>query len=121
MDVDEYVRALAVGGDGGGLRGAPVVDVADSMDAADGAVGGAAFGGEEFALDVGGGVVGEGNAGVAALLAAVVDEAVFANIEIARAGAAAPVVGAALGDGFLELVKLGVVGLLPVGYGEVDF
>ena len=43
LDVDEC--AVAVGGDGVGLRSAPVVDVADSMDAADGAVGGAAFGG----------------------------------------------------------------------------
>jgi hypothetical protein len=50
-----------------------------------------------------------------------VDEAVFADVEVARAGAAAPVVGAALGDGFLELVELRVVGLLPVGHGEVDF
>ena len=112
---------MAVGGDGGGLRGAPVVYVADSMDAADGAVGGAALGGEEFALDVGGGVVGEGNAGVAALLAAVVDQAVFTNVEIAGAGAAAPVVGTALGYGFLKFIELCVVSLFAVGDGKVDF
>ena len=51
------------------------------------------------------GVFGERHAGVAALLRAVVHQAVFADIEVARAGAAAPVVGPALGDGFLELVE----------------
>src|SRR5579862_3552252 len=90
------------------------------MYAADGAVGGAALGGEELAFDIFAGVVGDGHARVAALLAAVVDQAVFADVEVTRPGAAAPVVGPALGDGRLELVELGVVGLLAVGHGEKD-
>ncbi len=63
------------------------------------------FSREELALDVGLGVLGEGDAGIAALLGAVVDQAVFADVEVARAGAAAPVVGHAVGDGFLKLVE----------------
>ena len=49
------------------------------------------------------------------------DEAVFANVEVAGACAATPVVGAALGDGFLEFVELRVVGFFAVCDGEVDF
>jgi hypothetical protein len=65
------------------LRGAPVVDVGDLVDAGDGAVGGAALLGEELALEVFAGVLGERDAGEAALLRAVVDEAVFADVEVA--------------------------------------
>ena len=117
MDLDQ---ALAAGRDGAGLRRAPVVDVADAVDAADGAVGRAAFGGQELALHVGGGVFGDRHAGVAALLGAVVHQAVLADVEVARTGAAAPVVGPPLRDRFLELVELRVVGLLPVAHLEVD-
>jgi len=81
LDVDQAVSAA--GGDGGGLRGAPVVDVADLVDAADGAVGRAGLLGEELALDDGLGVLGDGDAGVAALLRAVADDAVLVHIEVA--------------------------------------
>ena len=103
------------------MRGAPVVNVADFVDAADGAVRGAAFGGEEFALDVVGGVVGQRDAGVAALLAAVVHQAVFADVEIAGAGAATPVIRSALGNGGLKVVEARVVDLLPPAHFFVDF
>src|SRR5579863_3289491 len=49
-------------------------------------------------------ILGERNAGVAALLRAVMDEAVLANVEVARAGAAAPVVFAARGDIVLKRI-----------------
>ncbi len=62
------------------------------MDAADGAHGRAPLLGQEFALDVVDGVRRERRAGRAALLRAVVDEALFADIQVARAGAAAPLV-----------------------------
>ncbi len=87
------------------LRGAPVVDVADLVHAADGAVGGTGFLGEELALDDLGGVLRDGDAGIAALLGAVADDAVLIEIEIPRAGAATPVVGLAVGDGFLKVVE----------------
>src|SRR5579863_8005804 len=51
-----------------------------------------------------GGIFGERNAGIAALLRAVMDEAVLANVEVARAGAAAPVVFAARGDIVLKRI-----------------
>ncbi len=110
-DLDEFGLGFVgagVGGHAGVLRGAPVVDVADLVDAGDGAARGAAFFREELALDVFASVAGEGDARVAALLAAVVDEAVLADVEVACACAAAPVVGLPVGDGFLEVVEAGV-------------
>lgn len=89
----------------GPLRCAPVVNVAYLVDAADSAVGSAAFFGEEFALDVGGLVFGERNARVAALLGAVVDQPKLADIDIAGTGPAAPVVRLAVGYGFLEVIE----------------
>ena len=86
------------------------------MDAGDGAVGGAGFFGEELSLEVFVGVLRKGYAGVSALLGAVVDQAVFADVEIAGAGAAAPVVGLSVGDGFLEVVEAGVILFLEAAH-----
>ena len=47
-------------------------------------------------------------------------QAVFADVEIARPGPAAPVIGLAIGDGFLELVETRVVTLLPVAHFEIN-
>src|SRR5271170_7164074 len=47
-------------------------------------------------------------------------ETVLADVEVARSGAAAPVVGLAVGDGFLELVEAGIIALLPVAHLEID-
>src|ERR1700761_9717179 len=105
LNLDESGGAGAAGRGAGGLRGAPVVDVADLVHAGDGAVGSAALLGEELALHALGGVVGDGDCRIAALLAAVVHQAVFADVEVARACAAAPVVGLAVGDGFLKVVE----------------
>ena len=96
----------------GVLRSAPMVDVAYLVDAADRAVRGAGFLGQELAFDVFRRVVREGDAGVAALLGAVVDQAVFADVEVAGAGAASPVIGLAFGDRFLKLVETGVAAAL---------
>lgn len=46
--------------------------------------------------------------GIAALLGAVVHQAVFADVEVTAPGAATPVVRPAVGDVFLKLVKAGV-------------
>ena len=61
-------------------------------------MGGAEFFGQVLATYVIAGVSCEGNSGIAALLRAVVHQAVFADVEIARSGAAAPVVGESLRD-----------------------
>ena len=45
---------------------------------------------------------------MAALLGTVVDESVFANVQVARAGAALPVVGFTAGEVFLKPVEAGV-------------
>src|SRR5256714_15667639 len=55
-----------------------------------------------LALDVGLRVLLDGDAGRAALLRAVVYESVLADVEVARAGAAAPGVGLARGEAVLE-------------------
>src|SRR3954462_14784237 len=94
-----------------GLRSAPEIYVAGLVDAAHGAIRRAGFLGEELALDVRYGVVGDGDAGEAALLRAVVHEAVLADAEVARARAAAPLVGNAAGDVLLELIDLRVAAL----------
>src|SRR5271169_5690655 len=90
------------------------------MDATNRAVRRAGLFGEEFALEVGLGVLGQWHAGEAALLRAVVHQAVLADVEVARSGTAAPVVGLSVSDGFLELVEAGIIALLPVAHLEVN-
>ncbi len=58
----------AAGGDGPVLRSAPVVDIADLVDAAYSAVWRAGLGGEELTLNVCRCVVGDWSAGESALL-----------------------------------------------------
>src|SRR5689334_11676789 len=88
-----------------GLRSAPVVDVADLVHAADGAARAAGLLCQELALYIGGGVLRQRSRGEAALLAAVVHQTVFADVEIASTGAAAPVVGLAVRNRFLKVVE----------------
>ena len=87
------------------LRGAPVVDVADLVHTANGAVGRAALLGKELPLHVRPAVLGQRHAGIATLLRTVVHQAELADIEIASACAAPPVVGLAVRDRFLEVVE----------------
>ena len=56
----------------------------------------------------------------AALLRAVVHQAVFADVEVPRAGAASPVVRLAVGDGFLEIVDARVMLLVQLLHFVVD-
>lgn len=60
-----------------------MVDVADLVHAADGAVWRAAFRGQIFAFYVSRCVIGQRDARITALLAAIMHQAVFADIEIA--------------------------------------
>src|ERR1700683_3735039 len=77
------------------------------MHARDRAVRRAGFLGQVFAAQVVAGVGGKRNSGIAALLRAVVNQSVLANVEIAAAGAAAPVVGQAFRNIVLKGVDAG--------------
>src|SRR6185312_5144673 len=88
-----------------GLRCAPVIDVTDLVYAADRAIWGAAFLGQELALHVALLVIRNRHTGITALLAAVVHQAELADVKIAAARPASPPVGLAVGDGFLEMVE----------------
>src|ERR1700685_619233 len=59
---------------------------------------------EKFAVALLVSVLRQRNAGVAALLRAIMHQTILANVEIARAGATSPVVLQALGDVVLELI-----------------
>src|SRR5437870_10716148 len=87
-----------------GLGSAPEVDHGDLLYAGDRAAWGAGFAGEELVLEVGRCVLVERDGGVAPLLRTVVDQPVFANVEIAAAGAGAPVVGFAQRESLLAIV-----------------
>ena len=95
------------------LRRAPTVENRNLMDARNRAVRRAAFFGEVLAADVVARVRRERNSRIAALLRAVMHQAVFADVEIARAGAAAPVIGQALRDVVLKGVDAGETALFP--------
>src|ERR1700743_291940 len=87
------------------LRRAPMVDVAHLMHAADGAVRRAGLRGKELPLHVLGSVFAQRNARKTALLRAVMHEAVFADVEVARTRPAAPVVRQALRNRLLKLIE----------------
>src|SRR5271154_1290072 len=74
------------------------------MNAGNGATRGAALLGEEFAVALFVGVLGQRNAGVAALLRAVMHQTVFADVKITRSGATPPVILLPFGDIVLELI-----------------
>ncbi len=82
------------------------------MHAGDRAEGRAGFLRHVFPPDVFDSVIFQRLSRKAALLRTVVHQAVLANIEIARAGAATPIAGAPVGDAFLEIVDPGEVPLL---------
>ena len=86
------------------LRGAPRIEDRNLVHAGHRAVRRAAFFREIFAADIVARVSLERNARIAALLRTIVHQPVFADIEIARAGAAAPVIRQTLGDVVLKRV-----------------
>src|SRR5580692_6349552 len=76
---------------------------------------------EKFAVALLVGILRQRLAGVASLLRAVMHQAVLADVEIARAGAAAPVVLFAVGDIVLKAVDAGIAALLHSAHGQVHF
>src|SRR5262249_55276936 len=89
----------------GPLGRAPVVEHRHLLDAGDGAEFRAGFFGVKLALQVFARVLFERDAGKAALLRAVMDEAVFADVQVTRARPAAPVVRPAVSQVLLELIQ----------------
>ena len=94
------------------LRRTPRVEDRYLVHAGDGAIGSAGFFRQIFATNVFGRVFLQRNGGIAALLRAIVHQAILANVEIARPGAAAPLIGAALRNIVLEAVDPGETALL---------
>src|SRR5690242_24288 len=92
-----------------GLRRPPMVHVRHLVYARDGTVRRAAFLGEELTTYVGAGVLLQRNARVAPLLRAIVHQPILADVQIAGAGAAAPVVRVAIGNVVLEAVESRIV------------
>src|ERR1700744_5534960 len=90
------------------------------MHAADGAVRRARLGRRVLAPDVLDGIIGERRARIAALLRAVVHEAVFADVQVAGAGAALPVIRAPFDQVALEIVDARVQALAELHALVVD-
>ena len=91
------------------MRVAPVVENADLMHALQRAGWSTPFLGFVLAIEIFHRVLLERDSGITALLRAPVDEALFTDVEIARAGTTAPVVRLAFGDTVLEPVQACVV------------
>ena len=90
------------------LRAAPVIGHRHLLHAADGARRSAGFCCPEFPPDVIERVFGQRSAGITALLGTVVDEAVFADVQVPGPRAAVPVVWPSLGEILLEPVQAGI-------------
>src|ERR1700728_248986 len=100
----EFFRRSGRAGRSGILRSPPGIEDRHLVDARDGAVRRAGFLCQIFAAQIFTSVILQRRSRIAALLRAVVDESVLANVEIARSGAASPVVGQTLGDVVLKCV-----------------
>src|SRR5208282_813683 len=90
---------------GAGLGRAPIVEHGDLLHAGNGAMRRAGFLGMVLVGKVLGRVFLQGDGRKAALLRAIMHQAVFANVEVAAAGAASPVVRDALRNVFLKLME----------------
>src|SRR5208337_4579296 len=94
------------------LGSSPVVYVRHLVYARDRTVRSAAFFGEELAANIGERVLLQRGSGITALLRAVMNESVFANVEISCPSPAAPLVRPAIGDVVLEPIEARIVSLL---------
>src|ERR1700683_5651851 len=94
------------------LRGAPGIERGNLVHAGNGTVRGAGLFGYIFPPDISQRVFFERGAGIASLLRAIGHESVFANVEIARSRATAPLVGTALRNIVLEGIDASEAALL---------
>src|ERR1700722_5719247 len=95
FDLHQFVGRRLGTRRGGILRSAPGIENRNLVHARHRAVGSAGFLGEIFAAEIVAGIGCEWDARISALLRAVVDESVFADVEITSTGPATPVVGLA--------------------------
>lgn len=95
----------------GALRSAPAVEDGNLVHARNRAMRCTAFFGEIFAAHVIAGVGCQRHARIAALLRTIMHESVFADVEIARARAAAPFIRQALRDVVLKSIDAGEAAL----------
>src|SRR4029077_8512012 len=102
LDLNKVAIHRADAGRCGMLRSSPGVEDRNLVHAGNGAMGCAEFFGQVLATYVITGVFRERDRRIAALLRTVMDQTVFADIEVARARAAAPIIGQALGNVVLE-------------------
>src|SRR5689334_613550 len=98
-----------------------MVDVGDLVDTGDGAVRRAALFGNELASNIVDGVLGERLGREATLLRAIMNQSIFADVEIARAGATAPCVWLAVCNRVLEVVEARIILLLERLHQAIDF
>src|ERR1700683_5338448 len=105
LDLHQFARWRRGGLRFQGLFAAPVVHHRDLLHARDGAPRRAGFAREVFAPDIFLGVAGERHTGLAALLRTPVHQAIFANVKVARAGAATPLIRFTLRDVVLEFIE----------------
>src|ERR1022692_3806460 len=105
---------------GQSLRIAPVFDGAGLVGAGDGAARRALLGRAVLAPDILHRVLEQRLARVATLLRTIVHQAVFANVQVAGAGPAAPGILFAVRDIVLETVDARVAGFLHGAHGQVD-
>src|SRR5580765_7838638 len=121
-DLDEFRRVfllrLRLGTDG--LFAAPEIEVRDVVNAGYSAVGRAALFGDVFAANVLDRVFVQRLRRIAALLRAIVHEPVLADIQVARAGAALPLVRPPIRDRILEEVQAREVALLQFLHLAID-
>src|SRR6185369_14567004 len=94
------------------LLAAPEIEVRDVMYAAHRAVRGAGLFGEVFATDIIARIVVERFGRIASLLRAIMHQPLLADIHVARARAALPIVGLAQRDGVLEITEPGEAAIL---------
>src|SRR5580693_5262720 len=103
----EFFRRSGRAGRSGILRSPPGIEDRYLVHAGDRAVRCAGFLRQIFAAQIFTGVILQRSSRIAALLRAVVDESVLANVEIAGSSTASPVVGQTFGDVVLKCVDPG--------------
>src|SRR6185312_11928850 len=116
LDLDEF----ACGFRSWALWPAPAIQHGDLVHARDCAVGRTTLLGAVFASDVVDCVRKQRNSRIATLLRAVVHQAVFADIQVTRAGAASPFVRAPLSDVVLKVVDAREAALFQVLHRVID-
>src|SRR5436190_22421449 len=105
----------------GRLRRAQVIDVRDLVDAGNRAVWCTAFFCNEFATDVVDRVSVQRLGGITTLLRTVVHQSVFADVQVSRSSAAAPVIRLSVRNGILKGIEAKIVIFVKRLHAAIDF